>query len=62
MSHSRLIICLLAPLACTSGAQGDMEDPQGRHRVPTNWWNSAAAIARVHLGLMAAAAMEVWTA
>jgi DUF1680 family protein len=30
-------------LACTSGAQGGKEDPQGRRLVPTNWWESAAA-------------------
>ena len=50
MNHSNLILCVLAVLVCTAGAQVRQDDPQGRHLVPTNWWESAAAIARVHLG------------
>jgi hypothetical protein len=45
-SCSKFLIGALAALVCTAGAQGGKGDPQGRHLVPANWWESAAAIVR----------------
>jgi hypothetical protein len=49
MSHSKFLIMALAILAGPSSAQVGKNDLQGRHLVQDNWWESAAAIARVSL-------------
>lgn len=48
MSQSKSLLLVLA-MAAASGvkAQVSESDPQGRRLVPTNWWESAAAIVRV---------------
>src|ERR1700704_4641062 len=45
----KVLIATLAVLAVSLGTQASGSDPQGRHMVARNWWESAAAIVRVSI-------------
>jgi hypothetical protein len=45
----KVLIATLAVLAVSLGTQAGGSDPQGRHMVARNWWESAAAIVRVSI-------------
>ncbi len=49
MNCSKILVGALAALASVFGAQPRNADPQGRHLVAANWWESAAAIVRVSI-------------
>jgi hypothetical protein len=49
MIRSTFLVVVLAVLAGASSAQVGGNDPQGRHQVPANWWESAASIVRVSI-------------